>query len=173
MSFLQKKGTADGPSSTDCPQLAARRQGVLLINLGTPKGPDVQSVREYLAEFLSDPAVIILPPYLRWLNRPLGLLFARLRASKSAGMYQLIWTERGSPLSSITKDQASALAAILPPGWRVFHAMRYGQPSIAQTLKEIEAVGVERLVVVPMYPHFSGTTTGTAVVELYSCLQRG
>ncbi len=157
----------------DAPPTPTRRFGALLINLGTPDSPDVAAVRRYLAEFLSDPEVIQLPSGLGWLNRPLGHLIARFRAPKSVEMYKQVWAESGSPLSSITQEQATTLKAMLPPDWQVFYAMRYGQPSIAQTLKEIEAAGIEELVVIPMYPQFSGSTTGTAVRELYSCLKKG
>ena len=149
------------------------RRGVLLINLGTPDESDVPSVRRYLAEFLSDPEVIHLPTGLGWLNGALGRLIAYFHAPKSAKMYQRIWSDSGSPLESITADQVCKLESHLPDGWRVFPAMRYGRPSIAQTLREIEAAGVEELVVIPMYPQFSGPTTGTALRELYRSLYRG
>jgi len=165
-------------SHEEVPHLPARRaswtrRGVLLINLGTPEGPDVPSVRRYLAEFLGDPKVIQLPSALRWMNGLLGRAIARFRAPKSAELYRRIWTERGSPLGTITEEQASKLDDTLPAEWRVFTAMRYGRPSIEQSLREIEASGVEELVVIPMYPQFSGTTTGTAIRELYGALHRG
>jgi ferrochelatase len=165
--------TTEGANRTDRPNGNGRRRGVLLINLGTPDGPDPRSVRRYLAEFLGDPAVIQLPRGFGWFNRPLGHIIARARGSKSAALYRSIWTDRGSPLATITQDQSKALASILPPEWQTFYAMRYGQPSIGQVLREIEGAGIDELVVVPMYPQFSGTTTGTAVRELYSCLRRG
>lgn len=148
-------------------------RGVLLINLGTPDSPQVKDVRRYLAEFLSDPEVIQLPAGLRWLNRGLGRLIARFRAPKSAAMYETIWTERGSPLYSITEEQATLLDDALPLGWRVFCAMRYGRPSIAETLEAVAEAGIRELVVVPMYPQYSGSTTGTALRELYGALERG
>ncbi|MGD2110320.1 MAG: ferrochelatase [Phycisphaerae bacterium] len=148
-----------------------RPRAVLLINLGTPNAPDARSVQRYLAEFLSDPAVIHLPKGLGWLNRPLGHLIARRRAEKSASLYRKIWTEHGSPLGSISEEQTNALQAVMPPGWRTYYAMRYGEPSIGRTLETIRADGVEELVVIPMYPQFSGTTTGTAVKTLYDRLR--
>ena len=148
------------------------KRGVLLINLGTPDRADVPAVRRYLAEFLSDPEVIRLPAGLGWLNSPLAHLIARFRAPRSAEMYRRIWTEPGSPLKAITQDQVSALTAVLPPEWRVFYAMRYGEPSIGEAVSEIEACGVEDLVVIPMYPQFSGPTTGTALRMLHKELER-
>ncbi len=163
-----ERTSADVPRST-----VTRRRGVLLINLGTPDSPDTPAVRRYLTEFLSDPEVIHLPRGMGWLNRPLGRLIAQFRASKSAEMYRKVWTERGSPLDSITAEQASLLEEALPRGWQVFYAMRYGQPSIGRTLELIAASGVEELVVLPMYPQFSGSTTRTALRELYHCLELG
>lgn len=151
----------------------SRRNGVLLINLGTPDSPEIPDVRRYLSEFLSDPAVIQLPAGLGWLNRPLGRVIAQMRAPKSAAMYREIWTERGSPLDSITKEQASLLAKELPRGWSVFFAMRYGRPSITETLEDIAVAGIDELVVVPMYPQYSGATTGTALRALYGALKQG
>ncbi|MDO8630937.1 MAG: ferrochelatase [Phycisphaerales bacterium] len=148
------------------------KRGVLLVNLGTPDRADVPAVRRYLAEFLSDPEVIRLPARMGWMNKPLGRLIAWFRAPRSAEMYRRVWTQRGSPLMAVTQDQASALEAVLPPEWRVFYAMRYGQPSIGETVREIEASGVEDLVVIPMYPQFSGPTTRTALGVLYKELER-
>lgn len=150
---------------------SSRKRGVLLMNLGTPDQADTPAVRRYLAEFLSDPEVIRLPSVLGWLNIPLGHLIAWFRAPSSTEMYRRIWTERGSPLKAITQDQVSALAALLPPEWRVFHAMRYGRPSIGEAVREIEVCGVEDLVVIPMYPQFSGPTTGTALRVLHKKLE--
>ena len=148
-------------------------RGVLLIGLGTPDEATVPAVRRYLSEFLSDPAVIRLPRGLGWFNGPLGRLIARVRAPRSTEKYRRIWTEEGSPLACITNAQAVALESALPSGWRVFVAMRYGRPSIPDTLREIEAAGIEELVIVPMYPHFSGPTTGTAMREVYRYLETG
>jgi ferrochelatase len=151
---------------------APRRRGVLLLNLGTPAEPDAASVRRYLTEFLSDPQVIRLPRALRWMNLPLARLIAQLRAPRSAEAYRSIWTDRGSPLKVITEDQVRALQARLPDRWQVFYAMRYGEPSVASALEAIVNAQVLDVVVVPMYPQFSGPTTGTAVADLYRQLRR-
>ncbi len=148
-----------------------RRRGVLLINLGTPERPDVPSVRRYLAEFLSDPTVIRLPTGLGMFNGLLGSTIARFRAPASAEMYERIWSERGSPLKSITDDQVVALQDALPREWRVFSAMRYGQPGILETLRRIARSGVDELIVIPMYPQYSEPTTGTALRIVYEYLK--
>ncbi|MFQ5462867.1 MAG: ferrochelatase [Phycisphaerae bacterium] len=170
MSFSRTNPGHPGRNPSGDASPARRERGVLLINLGSPDEPTVPAVRRYLSQFLSDPAVIQLPRGLGWFNRVLGRLIGLLRAPTSAEMYRSIWSEHGSPLISISLAQAEALREALPRGWRVFTAMRYGRPSIADTLREIEASGVEELVVVPMYPQFSGPTTGTAMREVYDYL---
>jgi ferrochelatase len=144
---------------------------VLLINLGTPEEPTVPAVRRYLAEFLSDPEVIRLPTGLGWLNKPLARTIAQFRAPSSTELYRSIWTEVGSPLKTITAEQVGALREALPRGWEVYYAMRYGDPSIDETVSRIASEGIEELVVVPMYPQFSGPTTRTALTVLYKHLE--
>lgn len=153
-------------------QNGAHPRAVLLVNVGTPDAPDEASVRRYLAEFLADPFVIQLPKLLRWFQPRLARLIARRRAPHSAEKYQSIWTSRGSPMRVIMEEQASALAQMLPAGWRVFIGMRYGRPSITEAIQSIAALGVEELVVIPLYPQFSQTTTGTVIRELYDVLKR-
>ncbi len=163
---LTNGGNGPAPGAT-----APRHKGVLLLNLGTPEAPTTAAVRRYLIEFLADPEVIKLPRRLRWFNKPLARLIAFFRGPKSAQAYQSIWTDRGSPLKVITEDQAEGLRNLLPNGWKVFYAMRYGKPGVGQVLEEIEAAGVEQLVVIPMYPQYSGPTTGTAIADLYEQLR--
>jgi ferrochelatase len=146
-------------------------KSVLLINLGTPSAASVPAVREYLREFLSDPFVIRLPRGLGWMNPLLGRLIARLRAAESAELYRSVWTNEGSPLLTLSQQQSGDLQALLPPGWNVFLAMRYGEPSIRRVLEEIRDRGITELVVVPMYPQFAGPTTGTALELFYKSVQ--
>ncbi len=148
-----------------------RRRGVLLVSVGTPDGQDVPAVRRFLAESLSDPLIVHLPAGLRWFQGAVGRWLARSRAPRLAESYRKIWSDRGSPQAVNLSDQASALAATLPDDWKVFVAMRYGQPAIADALRQIEADCIDELVVVPMYPQFSQTTTGTVVRELYRVLR--
>ena len=172
MSLLATNKTIARTRRREPPPAGPRRRGVLLVNVGTPDSPDPGSVRRYLTQFLSDPLVIDLPAGLRWLQGPLGRAIAWSRASRSAEKYRQIWTDRGSPLKAIMQDQASALEQALPEGWRVFLGMRYGRPAIAEALRDIAAGGIEELVVVPMYPQFSRTTTGSVVQELYRTLRQ-
>jgi ferrochelatase len=137
---------------------------VLLCNLGTPDAPTVPAVRRYLAEFLSDPRLVEIP---RWAWWPLlhGVVL-RTRPRKSAAKYASIWTPEGSPLRVWTDKQAKLLAGYLGErGHRVTVrvAMRYGNPSIASVLDELRGAGVDRVLVLPLYPQYSGTTTASVI----------
>ncbi len=144
----------------------------MLVNVGTPDSASVNDVRAYLSEFLADPAVIQLPLLMRWMQRPLARLIASRRAAESAEKYREVWTDRGSPLRAIMEDQAAALRSLLPSDTSVRIAMRYGSPSIPSVLEQLVRDGVEDLTVIPMYPHYSGTTTGTVVQELYRAIKQ-
>jgi ferrochelatase len=138
--------------------------GVLLVNLGTPEAPTASAVRRYLAEFLSDPRVVEYPRWLWWLV--LHGVILRVRPRRSAALYRKIWTPDGSPLATGTAELAGALQAALarqqPDPVLVRHAMRYGAPSIAAVLREMASAGVHRLLVLPLFPQYSGTTTASA-----------
>jgi ferrochelatase len=141
---------------------SAARTAVLLVNLGTPEAPEAPAVRRYLAEFLSDPRVVEIP---RWLWKPvLHGVILRTRPAKSAAKYASIWTPEGSPLKVWTEKQAKLLLGSLGErGHRVLvrYAMRYGSPSIAAELDALKAAGATRILVLPLYPQYSGTTTAT------------
>jgi protoporphyrin/coproporphyrin ferrochelatase len=141
----------------------AARAGVLLVNLGTPDDPSTASVRRYLAEFLWDPRVIEMPRALWWMI--LHGIILRVRPRRSAHAYQKIWTERGSPLLIESQGLADALGARLARqfGDRVIVdlAMTYGRPSIHDVLEGFRRRNVQRLIVLPLYPQYSSTTTGT------------
>ncbi|MCH7870415.1 MAG: ferrochelatase [Planctomycetes bacterium] len=171
MSLTSQVRNVGSCGSHNRPTCRPQEHGVLLVNVGTPDHPDVPSVRRYLSEFLADPLVIRLPRGFGWFNGILSRLIAFFRASSSAKLYRSVWTDRGSPLRVVMDDQAAALRAALPKGWRIYTAMRYGSPSIVNVLREIEADGIEELVVVPMYPQFSQTTTGTVIREVYRALR--
>lgn len=135
------------------------RKGVVLVNLGTPAAPERKPVARFLRQFLSDPRVIDLPWFL-WLPL-LNLIIIPLRAGRSAAAYREIWLPEGSPLLVFTRRLAARLAAILKGVARVGVAMRYGEPSIRSELEQMRVAGVEELVVLPLYPQFSRTTTAS------------
>lgn len=138
--------------------------GVLLVNVGSPDAPETAAVRRYLAEFLGDPAVVQAP---RWLWLPLlhGVILP-LRGPKSAELYKRVWTKDGSPLISISLAQGRALQAELGAAYKVEVAMRYGSPTIASALERLSKAGCGELLLVPMFPQYSGTTSGTVVDEV-------
>ena len=136
------------------------KTGVLLVNLGTPDAPEPAAVRRYLAEFLSDRMVVDLPP-LVWQPILRGAILP-FRPRRTAEAYRLIWTEDGSPLAAITRRQRQALQDRLGTDFIVDYAMRYGTPAIAAVLETMVAAGCERILAAPLYPQFSGATTGTA-----------
>lgn len=137
--------------------------GVLLLNLGTPDAPTVPAVRRYLAEFLWDPRVVELPRAIWWLL--LHGVILRARPPRTALAYQAVWTDRGSPLLDIGKRQAAALRTALgerlPGPVAVALGMRYGNPSVHAALAELRAANARRLLVLPLYPQYSSTTTGS------------
>ena len=139
------------------------RVGILLVNLGTPADPSPRSVRRYLAEFLWDPRVIELPRWLWWLV--LHGVLLRVRPKRSAHAYQKIWTPDGSPLLLESRALAEGLARRLQPRHgdhvAVDLAMTYGQPSVVSVLERFRSRNVRRLLVLPLYPQYSSTTTGS------------
>ena len=152
----------------DHPPIAARKIGVLLVNLGTPDAPTPVAVRKYLAEFLSDPRVVELPPIL-WQPILRGFVLTT-RPKQSAHAYSQIWTERGSPLATITADQAEALADAFGPTVLVDYAMRYGARSIAERLAVLKDAGCDRMLIVPLYPQYSGATTASVNDATFAAL---
>jgi protoporphyrin/coproporphyrin ferrochelatase len=142
--------------------------GVLLVNLGTPDSAAVGDVRRYLGEFLSDPRVVELPAIL-W-QPLLRLVVLNRRPRTTAANYAKIWDDGESPLRRITRDQTQALAAHLGAGVVVDFAMRYGNPSIPARLEALKAAGCDRILVAPLYPQYSGATTGTVHDKLFETL---
>ncbi|HEX2252531.1 MAG TPA: ferrochelatase [Thermoanaerobaculia bacterium] len=137
--------------------------GVLLANLGTPEAPTAAALRPYLRQFLSDPRVIELPA---WKWQPILNLFVLTRRPRaSAKLYAQVWTEEGSPLLVTSRRQRAGIEEILrrEVGNPVHVAlgMRYGEPSIAAALKELEAAGCRRILFLPLYPQYSATTTAS------------
>ncbi|MDO5057039.1 MAG: ferrochelatase [Lautropia sp.] len=138
------------------------RAAVLLVQLGTPDSPETPDVRRYLREFLSDTRVVEKP---RWQWWPIlyGLVLTR-RPKESGEKYRSIWQEDGSPLLINTRLQAQGLREELKKRGRLVEvawAMRYGKPSMAKALRELRERGFDRILVLPLYPQYSGSTTGT------------
>lgn len=149
------------------------RTGVLYCNLGTPDAPTAPALRAYLAEFLGDPRVVEIPRPIWWLI--LHGIILRVRPKKSAAKYASIWTDEGSPLRVWTDKQSRLLGQCLRErGHRVQvrYAMRYGSPSIASQLDEFKKLGVERVLVVPAYPQYSGTTTASVFDAVFAWSQK-
>ncbi len=144
--------------------------GVVLVNLGTPDSPDSSSVRQFLRQFLSDPRVIEVPKPIWWCIL-YGVILV-FRPSRSAAAYKKIWTPEGSPLMVNTVEQVEALQQRLGhQRCLVRHAMSYGEPSVDQVFDELTGLGVQRIVVVPMYPQYSGTTVGSVFDSIGKVLQ--
>ncbi|MDT8386338.1 MAG: ferrochelatase [Thiogranum sp.] len=147
--------------------------GVLLVNLGTPEAPTAHAVRRYLGEFLWDSRVVEIPRPLWWLI--LHGVILRLRPGKVARAYQSVWMEDGSPLMVFSRRQAKSLqqrlADLAPEELEVALAMRYGTPSIEHALNELRQRGMRRLLVLPMYPQYSATTTATVFDEVTRVLR--
>lgn len=148
--------------------------GILLTNLGTPDAPTSKALRRYLGEFLSDPQVVKLP---RWLWLPfLYMLILPLRSRYSAKLYQKIWTKHGSPLLYYTRLQQIGLQALLEITWpeqpvKVAMGMRYGEPGIAAALAELKQAGVNRIILLPLYPQYADATTGSTLIAVDQALQ--
>lgn len=141
-------------------------QGLLLLNLGTPDEPNAPAVRRYLRQFLSDPRVLDINPVGR--AALLNLVILPRRPARSAEAYRKIWDpERGSPLLFHSRDLAARVAERLGPAWRVELAMRYGQPSIRSALDGLREAGVDQMVVLPLFPQYAASSTGSALEEVF------
>lgn len=139
--------------------------GILLVNLGTPDEATPSAVRRYLREFLSDPRVVEIP---RWLWLPLlnGIILP-FRAGRTAKNYQKIWTEEGSPLRVFTHNLTCELQKELAnDDYVIQYAMRYGKPSIEEQLNNFQQQHISKLIVLPLYPQYSATTSGTVFDEV-------
>lgn len=150
------------------------RTGILLVNLGTPEAPTPKALRPYLKEFLLDPRVVEIPRTVWWLI--LNGLILNTRPKKSATKYASIWTADGSPLKVHTEKQAKLLK-----GWlgehiaspiMVEYAMRYGSPSLPDTLARMKAAGCDRILILPAYPQYAASSTATAFDMAFAWLQK-
>lgn len=154
------------------PAIAGDRIGVLILNLGTPDGTDYWSVRRYLSEFLSDPRVIETSPLI-WQPILQGIILST-RPQASGANYARIWDREAndSPLRVITRRQSEKLQARLGGGIVVDFGMRYGNPSTRSRLEALQKAGCRRILLVPLYPQYSATTTATANDKAFDALAR-
>ena len=143
--------------------------GVLIAQLGTPAAPTAKALRPYLRQFLGDPRVIEANRIVWWLV--LNAIVLPRRPKRSAALYRRIWTDRGSPLLLFSKAQVERLQAALGAAARVELGMRYGEPSIASAMSSLLASGVERILVFPMFPQYSGATTASIYDAVFEHLR--
>ncbi|MBC7686489.1 MAG: ferrochelatase [Bdellovibrionales bacterium] len=146
------------------------RSAVVLVNLGTPDAPTRSAVRRYLKQFLGDPRVVEIPRLVWWCI--LNLIILPFRSGQSAAKYRTIWTRDGSPLKVHTQKQAVLLRSALGErghdALRVVMAMSYGSPSLAEVLDQLKAEHCERVVILPAYPQYSSTTTGSVYDAVFA-----
>jgi protoporphyrin/coproporphyrin ferrochelatase len=135
------------------------KTAVILANVGTPDEPTVPAVRRYLFQFLNDRRVIDLP----WLLQKflVNVIIVPFRAPKSTKLYQMLWTEKGSPLMYISNESRDKLQKTLGENYEVFVGMRYQNPSLKAVLKTIKEKRFDKIVVLPMFPQYASSTTGT------------
>ena len=141
------------------------KTGILLVNLGTPDAPEPADVRRYLREFLSDPRVLDIHPVARMAL--LELVILPRRPARSADAYRKVWMKEGSPLLVHGKALAQAVAEKLPEH-RVELAMRYGNPSLPSGMEALREAGCTRIVVLPLYPQYASSSTGSTVEAIYA-----
>lgn len=170
------------PSFNGDQHLSKNKIGVLITNLGTPDAATKSALRRYLKEFLSDRRVIEVPRLIWWLI--LNGIILNTRPKKSAELYKSVWTEQGSPLLKHTITQCNAIAEQFYQhntfGDQSLHrerllfsyAMRYGNPSIGDAIKELQANGVTQLLVLPLYPQYAAATTGSSYDAVFQQLAR-
>ncbi|MEO1252701.1 MAG: ferrochelatase [Pseudomonadota bacterium] len=169
---LASDHASDAVRPADHPDLPRERIGVLLVNLGTPDAPTAPAVRRYLREFLSDERIVDLPRAL-WLPILHGVIL-NVRPPATARNYAKIWRKESdeSPLRYYTRQQAEKLGQSLDKDMLVDWAMRYGSPSIEERMTALADAGATRLLVVPLYPQYSATTTASVIDDVFHSLTK-
>jgi len=147
-----------------------QKTGVLICNLGTPETYKTKDVRRFLRQFLSDGRVIEIPKIIWWFI--LNGIILTLRPSKSAKLYKSVWTKEGSPLLVLSKKLTEKLKTSLGDSCEVELAMRYGNPSMESALMSLKNKNCRKLIVIPMFPQYSGTTTGSIFDEVARVLSK-
>lgn len=147
-----------------------RKKGILLVNLGTPDSPSPSAVFRYLNEFLTDKRVIDEP----WLKRQLLVrgIIVPFRFMQSTKLYQKLWTSQGSPLLVHGKEVEKKLQEALGDSYKVVLAMRYQSPSIEQGLEKLKKEQVDDLIILPLFPQYASSTTGSVHQKVMQCLQK-
>ncbi len=152
---------------------AQEKLGILLVNLGSPEAPTASAVKKYLAQFLADPRVIEANRFIWWFA--LHGVILRIRPAKAAKSYQKVWTDNGSPLVHISRLQTRAIQKKLEARFRghviADLAMTYGKPSIESGLNSLRKAGARRLLILPLYPQYSGTTTAAVFDQVTDVLK--
>ncbi len=138
--------------------MVEKKTGVVLVNLGSPAAPTPSAVRRFLKDFLWDPRVVNIPRPVWWLI--LHLFVLPFRPKRSASAYQKIWTGQGSPLVYFTRLLSERLAKSFKSE-SISYAMRYGEPSVAGQLQMFKAEGIENIIILPLYPQYSSTTSAS------------
>lgn len=146
------------------------KTGVLLINLGTPDSPKTADVRKYLGQFLNDPRVIDINPIERFIL--VNGIIVPFRSSKSAKLYEKIWTKEGSPLLINSIRQKELLQKELGHQFVVELGMRYQSPSIESALNKLREAQVEKIIIIPLYPQYASSSTGSSVEEAMRILKK-
>ena len=148
--------------------------GVLITNLGTPEAPTSAGLRNFLREFLSDPRVVEIPRVV-WMIILHGIIL-RVRPKKSAALYKSVWTDEGSPLMVISKQQEVKIRQSLTEKYgddvTLALAMRYGEPTIEKALNSFQESGVNDIVILPLYPQYSGPTTASTFDAVVKTIQK-
>ena len=151
-----------------------RKTGILLVNLGTPDEPTTSSVRKYLKEFLWDPRIVEIPRPIWWLI--LHGIILNVRPAKSAKKYATVWMKEGSPLRVYTERQAQMLRGylgeVIKSPLAVVPAMRYGNPSIEAGIDKLKAQHCDNILVLPMYPQYAASTTGSTFDKVAQVLMK-
>ncbi len=146
------------------------KTGVLLINLGTPDSPKTSDVRKYLTQFLNDSRVIDINPVARFLL--VNGIIVPFRSSKSAKLYQHIWTKDGSPLLTNSIKMKNLLQQQLGENYVVELGMRYQSPSLESALDRLRKAQVEKIIMIPLYPQYASSSTGSSVAEAIRLMQK-
>ena len=146
------------------------KTGVLLVNLGTPDSPSVKDVRKYLLEFLNDPRVIDIPSAIRFFL--VNFIIVPFRAPKSAEIYKMLWTEKGSPILIYGESVIEKLQKELGENYEVELAMRYQNPSLDSVLAKMRVKNYRKIIVIPLFPQYASATTGSVIEKVMKIVSK-